>query len=157
MAEVLIKNSYTDETCGSVDTVAQAQRLTGDLDKVPKSGGFAVKGWLSNKVLTNTENQERGFKMFQEEVEEMVLGIIWNYVTAEFSFKVRVDLPRLTDHSVDLGIKMTKRSLLSQVSCFYDPIGLVATFDVRAKISLQELWQIGLRWNDELPRDLQEK
>ena len=95
--------------------------------------------------------------MFQEEVEETVLRIIWNYVIAEFSFKVKVDLPRLTDHSVELGIKMTKRSVLSQVSCFYDPIGFAAAFVLRAKINLQELWPIGLRWNNELPCDLQEK
>ena len=95
--------------------------MTGDLDKVLESGGFAVKGWTSNKVLTNTENQERGFKMFQEEVEEKVLGVIWNYVTDEFSFKVKVDLPRLTGHSVDLGIKMTKRTLLSQVAGLLRP------------------------------------
>ena len=152
MAEVLIKISYMDDICAFVDTVAQAQKLTGDLDKVPKSGGFAVKGWTSNKVLTNTENQ-----MFQEEFKETVLGIIWNYVTDEFSFKVKVDLPCLTDHSVDLGIKMTKRLHLSQVSCFYDPIGFVAAFVSRAKISLQELWHTGPRWNDKLPCDLQEK
>ena len=158
MAEVLTRNSYIDDICASVDTVAQAQKLTGDLDKVPKSsGGFAVNGWTSNKVLTNGENQERGFKMFQEEFKETVLGIFWNYVTDEFSFKIKVDLPRLTDHSVDLGIKMTKRSLLSQVSCFYDPIGFVAAFVLRAKMSLQELRQISLRWNNELPCDLQEK
>ncbi|PFX31942.1 hypothetical protein AWC38_SpisGene3228 [Stylophora pistillata] len=68
-AEVLTKNSYMDDICGSVDTVVQAQKLTGDLDKVLESEGFAVKGWTSNKVLINTENQERGFKVFQEEVE----------------------------------------------------------------------------------------
>ena len=90
-AEVLIKNSYMDDICGSVDTVAQAQKLTRDLDKVLDSGGFGVKGWTSNKLLTKTENQENEFKMFQEEVEEKVLGVIWNYVTDEFSFKVKVD------------------------------------------------------------------
>ena len=111
--------------------LAQAQKLAGDLDQLSKSGGFAVKGWTSNKVLTNTENQERRFKMFREEVEETVFGIIWNYVTDEFSFKVKVDLPHLTGHSVDLGIQMTKRSLLSQVYCFYDPIGFVAAFVLR--------------------------
>ena len=70
-----------------------------------------------------------------------MLGIVWNYLTDEFSFKVKVDLPRLTDHSVprltdhsvDLGIKMAKRTLLSQVARFYDPIGFAA-----ALISLSE-------------------
>ena len=41
-AEVLSKNSYMDDICGSVDTVAQAQKLTEDLDKVLESGGFGV-------------------------------------------------------------------------------------------------------------------
>ena len=156
-AEVLIKNSYMDDICGSVDTVAQAQKLTRDLDKVLDSGGFGVKGWTSNKLLTKTENQENEFKMFQEEVEEKVLGVIWNYVTDEFSFKVKVDLLCLTDYSVDRGVKMTKRTLLSQVARFYDPIGFAAAFVIRAKIGLQELWQIGLHWDDELPYDVKDK
>jgi len=71
VSEVLTKYSYKADNCGSVDTVAQAQRLTGDLDKVLQGGGFAVKDCTSNKVLTNRENQEWGL-MFQEEV----LGVI---------------------------------------------------------------------------------
>ena len=146
-----------DDICGSVDTVAQAQTLTEDLDKVLESGGFGVKGWTSNKILTKTEDQEKGFKLFQEDAEEKVLGVIWNYITDEFSFKVKVDLLRLTDDSIDHGVKMTKRTLLSQVARFYDPIGFAAAFVIRAKIGLQELWQTGLHWDDKLPCDVQEK
>lgn len=65
-AEALTKNSYMDDICGSVDTVMQAQKLTGDLDKVLESGGFGVKGWTSNKALTKAEDQERGLKVFQK-------------------------------------------------------------------------------------------
>ena len=50
-AEVLTNNSCMDDIFGSVDTVAQAQKLTEDLDKLLESGGFGVKGWTSNKVL----------------------------------------------------------------------------------------------------------
>ena len=135
----------------------QAQKLTGDLDKVLESGGFGVKGWTSNKVLTKSEDQERGLKVFQKEVEEKVLRVVWNYVTDEFSFKVKLDLLRMTDRSIHLGVKMTKRTLLSQVARFYDPIGFAAAFVIRAKISMQELWQIGLDWDDELPDDVQER
>ena len=42
--EVLSKNLCMDDICGSVDTVAQALKLTEDLDKVLESGGFGVKG-----------------------------------------------------------------------------------------------------------------
>ncbi len=91
-AEALTKNSYMDDICGSVDTVTQAQKLTEDLDQVLESGGFVVKGWTSNKVLTKAENQETGLKLFQKEVDEKVLGVVWNYVTDEFSFKIKLDL-----------------------------------------------------------------
>ena len=33
--------------------------------------------------------------MFQEDVEEKVLGVIWNYVTDEFNFKVKVEFTAL--------------------------------------------------------------
>lgn len=46
---------------------------------------------------------------------------------------------------------MTKKILLSQVARFYDPIGFAAAFIIGAKIGLQELWQIGLHWDDKLP------
>ena len=78
------------------------------------------------KLLTKTDNQENGFKMLQEEVEEKVLGVIWNYVTDEFSFKVKVDLLCQSDYSVPCGVKMTKRMLLGQVARFFDLTGLAA-------------------------------
>ena len=146
-----------DDICDSVDTVTQAQKLTCDLDKVLASGGFGVKRWTSNKVLTKTENQKKGFKMFQEEVEEKVLGMVWNYVTDEFSFKVKLDSLYLADRSIQLGAKMTKRTLLSQVARFYDPIGFAAAFIIRAKIGMQELWQIGLDWGEEPSFEVKEK
>ena len=120
-AETLTKNSYLDNICDSVDTMAQAQKLTGDLDKVLASRGFDVKGWRTNKVLMKTENQEKGLKMFQEEIEEKVLGMVWNYVKDEFSFKVKLDSLHQADRSIQLGTKMTKRMLLSQAARFYNP------------------------------------
>lgn len=51
---------------------------------------------------------------------------------------------------------MTKRMLFSQVARFYDPIGFAAAFVITAKIRMQELWQIGLDWDDELPYSVQE-
>ena len=109
------------------------------------------------KLLTKTDNQENEFKMLQEEVEEKVLRVIWNYVTDEFSFKVKEDLLCQSDYSVPRGVKMTKRMLLSQVARFYDLTGLAAAFVIRAKIGLQELWQIGLHGDNELPCDVKEE
>lgn len=68
---------------------------------------------MLNKFLIKIENQENEFKMFQEEVEEKVFGVIWNYVIDEFSFKVKVDLLCLIDYLGDCGVKMIKRIFFS--------------------------------------------
>jgi len=77
-AETLIKNSYMDDICDPVDTVKQAKKLTQEIDKVLESGGFAVKGWTSNKAFTEMQNLERGGR---------VLGLMWNCNTDEFRLK----------------------------------------------------------------------
>ena len=156
-AETLIKNSYMDDICDSVDTVKQAKKLTQDIDKVLESGGFAVKGWTSNKAFTETQNLEIGFKTPQAEREGRVLGLVWNCNTDEFRFKVKLEFLSPTDPSVHLKPKITKRRILSQVARIYDPIGFAASFIIRAKIGMQELWKLGLNWDDELPCNVQEK
>jgi hypothetical protein len=39
----------------------------------------------------------------------------------------------------------------------YDPIGFASAFLIRAKIGIQELWQKGINWDDELSPESQEQ
>ena len=156
-AETLVKNSYMDDICDSVDTEKQAKKLTQDIDKVLESGGFAVKGWTSNKACAETQNLEIGFKNPQAEREGRVLGLVWNCNTADFRFKVKLEFLSPTDPSVHHKPKITKRRIISQVAHTYDPIGFAASFIIRAKIGMQELWKLGLNWDDELLSNVQEK
>ena len=116
-----------------------------------------MKGWTSNKAFTETQNLERGFKPPQAEREGRVLGLVWNCNTDEFRFKVKLEFLSPTDPSVHLKPKITKRRILSQVARIYDPIGFAASFIIRAKIGMQQLWKLGLNWDDELPCNVQEK
>jgi len=70
VAEVLTNNVYMDDICDSVDTVHEARKLTTDIDlidKVMKTGGFKVKGWISNEMLEEKENSdtEKEMNLFQ--------------------------------------------------------------------------------------------
>ena len=112
-----------------------------------------MKGWKLNKAFTETQNLERGFKTPQAEREGRVLGLLWNCNTDEFRFKVKLEFISPTDPSVHLKPKITKRRILSQVARIYDPIGFATSF----KIGMQELWKLGLNWDDELPCNVQEK
>ena len=111
-----------------------------------ESGGFHVKGWLSNKslentVANNTSEELPAMKLLQGEAEEKVLGVVWNHEQDVFMFKV---------HPPN-EIKLTKRTILSHIARIYDPIGMAAAFLIRAKIGMQRLWLEGLDWDDELP------
>lgn len=158
VAEVLTNNVYMDDICDSVDTVHEARKLTTDIDKVLKTGGFKVKGWISNEMLEEKENSdtEKVMNLFQGN-EEKVLGTLWNFRTDEFYFRVRTELLKLDDSLNPVPLKMTKRMILSQVARIYDPIGFAAAFIIRAKIGLQNLWQLGLNWDDEVPVAVQDQ
>ena len=43
--------------------------------------------------------------------------------------------------------------ILSQIARMYDPVGFTAAFLIKAKIGLQQLWQKGLDWDQELPEE----
>ncbi len=50
--------------------------------------------------------------------------------------------------------KLTKRIILSKLSDIFDPIGAGAATLIKAKIGMQELWQRGLSWDEQIPPDL---
>ena len=54
-------------------------------------------------------------------------------------------------------MKLTKRIILSKLTGIYDPIGGGAAVLIKAKIEMQELWQLGLSWDADVPPDIRTK
>ena len=48
----------------------------------------------------------------------------------------------------------TKRAVLSVISKVFDPLGLISPVTMRAKILFQDIWRLGLSWDETLPTDL---
>lgn len=51
----------------------------------------------------------------------------------------------------------TKRSVLQSSARIFDPVGFMTPFTIRIKCLFQEMWERGLRWDEELPPDLTKK
>ena len=156
-AETLKKNTYMDDICDSVTSLEKAEKLTDELDTVLAKAGFKVKGWVSNCLeMRNVNQSEQSFKVFEGASKEKVLGVIWNNSEDTFSFVVKLDFSRCMPGTIpqQIPLKLTKRMILSQIARIYDPVGFTAAFLIKAKIGLQQLWQKGLDWDQELPEEI---
>ena len=93
-AQVLKDNTYMDDICDSVRTEEEARELTKCIDNVLETGGFKVKGWLSNKAKeSNTDQGEtKEAAILNSASEEKVLGVAWNTYADIFTFKVQSEL-----------------------------------------------------------------
>ena len=76
-----------------------------------------------------------------------MLGLNWNAQRDELSIK-----------SVKFSEQvLSKRSLLSQVSSLFDPLGLISPLVIRGKMLIQRAWSEKLGWDDPLPEDYVEE
>ena len=75
------------------------------------------------------------------------MGLYWTPKSDTLTYKVVQN----TDE------KITKRSILSETSKMFDPIGLVAPVVITAKILNQHLWTLKLDWDTLVPTNIAEK
>ncbi|XP_028397204.1 uncharacterized protein LOC114521013 [Dendronephthya gigantea] len=152
-ARTVKDNTYMDDILDSVDTVEEAKELSSSIDVILANGGFNVKEWRSNEDLhKNVPTQQvEEIPVLQGKPEEKMLGVGWNNANDVLKYKVE---PNILDSQPP---KLTKRRILSQISRVYDPIGLTSAFLIRAKVGIQELWQKGIGWDDELSTESREQ
>ena len=71
------------------------------------------------------------------------VGLHWDANSDTFQFKV-----------IPTSKPPTKRGILSTVSSLFDPLGFLSPFILPMKVLLQELWRIGLQWDESIPEPL---
>lgn len=155
-AEAIINNAYVDDICDSVNNENEAKSLISDVDEVLGAGGFQVKKWTSNAALNHKESSEV-VVLGGESHTEKVLGTVWLPKEDKFSFKIKIELASVKDQSTYVPVKLTKRQILSKLAGIFDPIGAGAAVLIKPKIAMQELWQLGLSWDDEVPQEVKRK
>jgi len=50
--------------------------------------------------------------------------------------------------------KPTKRSILSRIALIFDPLGLLGSVTLLAKVIMQNLWRLRMDWDESIPLDL---
>ncbi|KAK3748966.1 hypothetical protein QZH41_006852 [Actinostola sp. cb2023] len=131
-AEAIIKNTYMDDICDSVDSVAEVKSLTSSIDEMLAAGGFRVE-WISN---ASNDEQPKGVTLGVDEKSEKVLRVMWNPKEDKFSYNIKIEGGATDEVMVKYLIK---RQILSKVAGIFDPIGAGTDILIKAKIAMQEL------------------
>ena len=141
----LNQNLYVDDFLSGADSENDALSLIADAKRTMGEAGMDLTKWSSNsKVVADTVFKEFDPRFTVEESTK-VLGLKWLPGEDCFTFS------GLNNQEY---IVVSKRTVLSFIARLFDPLGFLAPFIITAKLLFQELWEIGVDWDQELPDQL---
>ncbi|KAJ0174495.1 hypothetical protein K1T71_009603 [Dendrolimus kikuchii] len=152
-AQVLREDTFMDDITTGCSSVDEAIKLKEDLISLLKLGQFELRKWSSNtpQILTDIPAEHcQAPKIFSELNDESylkILGIKWDPVCDRFTYSF----------SNKFNVEFTKRSILSIIARIFDPLGWIAPIVFSAKVLLQEIWYLGLSWDEPIPKNLAKK
>lgn len=135
----LHENLYVDDFLSGADSEAEVKCLFEQANEVMMKASLELAKWKSN------ESSVLGPGFDSNEQSVKVLGVSWDPEKDVFTF-LTADLP--------VPIRCTKRVVLSLVARVFDPLGFVLPYTMTARFLFQDVWRLGLEWDEELPDDL---
>ena len=144
MVRELTNNVYIDDFLSGADTEEEVENMITLASEIMNKGGFSFNKWGSNSVSV-PQADVIGFNNDSTEIflTLKILGMLWDTCEEAFYFKA--------DSMILDGLQYNKCLVLSFVAQIYDPMGFLNPFTIVLKIMFQDLWRLGLRWNDPLP------
>ena len=139
----LKENLYVDDWLSGADSAEEASLMFAEARETMAKAGMKLCKWNSNeRDLLRVINQSTGDHVVS--ATGSILGIRWLPEGDSFGF-----------HGFEVPIDMqpTKRVVLSCVARMYDPLGFAAPFVMQAKILFQDIWHLGLTWDEPLPSE----
>jgi hypothetical protein len=150
--QALQEEFYMDDLVSGSFTLESAKQLQSDLIQLLQSGGFNLRKWSSNKDellegVSKAEDIQPEFTFKHKESTTKTLGLKWNPKEDQFTFQMKNDVTAIP-------IKHTKRSLLSEISKIFDPLGWYTPLTTKFKLLFKQTWLSNIQWDDELPSEI---
>ncbi|XP_011859050.1 PREDICTED: uncharacterized protein LOC105556567 [Vollenhovia emeryi] len=144
------RDFYVDDLLTGADSKTEAINIRDQIIQILKSGSFALSKWGSNcpDLIKGVDGHIDGLVTLDKEGSFRVLGIAWDQ---------RDDVFRFSFNPEQSPGVLTKRSILSEVSKLFDPLGLIGPITVLTKLVLQDLWRAGVDWDESVPQEIHER
>lgn len=136
------ENLYVDDFLSGADSKEDVKVLFEEANKVMSKAGLELAKWTSNESsLLGGDLDSSG----DSTAYVKVLGVTWDSEADVFTFSA-ADLPK--------PVHCSKRVVLSLLARVFDPLGFILPFTVNARFLFQDVWRLGLGWDDSLTEDL---
>jgi len=150
---VISQDFYVDDLISGGDSIEIVQNIYRQLQSTLEEYGLPLRKWCSSsrqliELIPQHQSDNNFVINMNDEGTVGTLGLLWQPATDNFLFFVENWCPPL---------RMTKRSLLSDINKVFDPIGLVSPVLIKGKIFLQQLWALKISWDELLSDDLQSR
>ena len=149
-AERVKLDFYMDDLMTGCESEKEVGTIYSGMNSLLEKGGFQLQKWTSNRMNlleTLKEKSGRDLEIKSDNITK-ILGLTWNRNTDEFDYSVKMLPPPAAD---------TKRTVISEISRLYDPLGWIAPCIITAKVFIQKLWISGVGWDEELPPELSQE
>ncbi|XP_071580238.1 uncharacterized protein [Temnothorax nylanderi] len=151
IARIIRDDFYVDDLLSGADSIKRAKDIVHKISSVLASAGFRLRKWVSNEptILQDipVEDQVPNYVNFTDGGLTKTLGLVWEAHNDVLIYSRK----EITQK------KVTKRSILSEITQIFDPLGLLSPCIIIAKMLLQDLWSHKLKWDESLPHDLHSK
>ncbi|XP_073955686.1 uncharacterized protein [Choristoneura fumiferana] len=147
---VLRNNSYVDDCLFGASTLDEVRQACDELIELTRRGSFELHKWCANHqdILAGIPKSKRRFQeidLNNTELTTKALGLSLNLISDEFIISKPVG---------PLPTQWTKRTVLSFIGTFFDPLGLAGPILTKAKEFLQKVWRQRLGWDVSIPDEL---
>jgi hypothetical protein len=136
LVQYMHNNIYVDNLIVSISSKIEAETFYKESKKIFSQAHMNLREYNSNSAdvrATFGEDDQSA------NVEEKILGTVWNRER---------DSLRLCEPASEPQKPITKRSVLSYLASFFDPMGYIAPALLQAKLIFQSTWAMDLKWDD---------
>ena len=143
------ENLYVDNVITGCNTDTEALRYYQESRSVMAEAKFNLRSWASNSPLLQNQAATDGV-LDTDSGTTNILGLRWDSAADTLTLTSKeVQLPQDTI--------TTKREILRESSKIYDPLGLITPVSIRAKILMQDIWQLNVDWDEPLDGDVRDR
>ncbi|XP_045453524.1 uncharacterized protein LOC123662768 [Melitaea cinxia] len=149
-SSILENNTYVDDILANSCSEEQLLRMQTELIQLLSLGGFELHKWASNcnSVLKNVNKNCQNLNELDLQKHEIYVK------TLGITFDIEKDVFKSTCPDSYISRNDSKRDILSYISKFYDPLGLIGPIFVHAKVIMQKLWATNTGWDSTPPDDI---